>query len=270
MSLWSALGLAKGKREKELEGRYYGSLDPYERRGEQAQETYLDRAMEFDPTAALERYGQASTNEFSRALQREMENLRGSAVGAGRLDTGFQTQDEDRVVTDLGSRFQDDLARQSLGATGLELRNLEGMGSFGQQQGNTFLDLLTGGLDRETAARKARLGTTMDFAKTAAGLAASSRRWKRAIRPIADALALVEELEGVRFEWKADGRADIGLIAEQVAGVLPEVVQRDAQGDPVAVEYAKLTAVLIEAVKGQQAAIRQLEAKLDALVGAGV
>ncbi len=136
--------------------RYMAAFDPTKRRADQAQDFYLEGATNFDPTEALGRYGDAAYRGFERNLGREMETLRGSAVGAGRLDTGFQTEDEDRVVTDLGERYHDSLARQSLGATSLELRNLEGVGAYGAGQQNSYLDLISGQLDRETAEKNAK------------------------------------------------------------------------------------------------------------------
>lgn len=79
----------------------------------------------------------------------------------------------------------------------------------------------------------------------------SSRRWKTNIRPLESALDKVERLRGVTFEWKADGKRDIGLIAEEVGQVVPEVVAYEDNGeDARSVDYARLTALLIEAVKG--------------------
>ncbi len=140
----------------ETYNRYMAAFDPTKRRADEAQDFYLEGATGFDPTEALERYGGAAYNDFSRNLSRQMETLRGNAVGAGRLDTGFQTEDEDRVVTDLAERYQDDLARQSLGATSLELRNLQGVGAYGAGRENTYLDLISGQLDRETDERNSK------------------------------------------------------------------------------------------------------------------
>ncbi|MEF8797224.1 MAG: tail fiber domain-containing protein, partial [Salinivenus sp.] len=80
-------------------------------------------------------------------------------------------------------------------------------------------------------------------------------------------------LRGVRFRWTADGRADVGLIAEEVAQVLPELVTYEADGTTVrGLRYAPLVSVLIEAAKGQQAAldaaaetVAAQRAELDAL-----
>ncbi|MBI1924247.1 tail fiber domain-containing protein [Candidatus Poribacteria bacterium] len=81
----------------------------------------------------------------------------------------------------------------------------------------------------------------------------SSRRWKTNITPIENALGKVQRLRGVSYSWKADGKHDIGLIAEEVGEVIPEVVAYEENGqDAKSVDYARLVAVLIEAVKEQQ------------------
>lgn len=92
----------------------------------------------------------------------------------------------------------------------------------------------------------------------------SSRRWKKNIRTIDNALGKIERLRGVTFDWKADGKRDIGLIAEEVGEVIPEVVAYEENGvDAKSVDYARLVSVLIEAVKEQQAEINDLRDKLQ-------
>jgi uncharacterized small protein (DUF1192 family) len=94
----------------------------------------------------------------------------------------------------------------------------------------------------------------------------SSRRWKTNIRPIQGALDKVEHLTGVYYDWKADGEHDIGLVAEDVGQVIPEVVAYEANGkDAKSVDYARLTALLIEAVKEQQAQIQTLKSEIERL-----
>lgn len=83
------------------------------------------------------------------------------------------------------------------------------------------------------------------------------------IQTITCALGVVERLRGVSFDWKPDGKHDIGLIAEDVAEVLPEAVAYDESGrDIKAVDYSRLVAVLIEAVKEQQLQIKNQEHSL--------
>ena len=99
----------------------------------------------------------------------------------------------------------------------------------------------------------------------AAVVETSSERFKTNIAPLDGALATVRSLRGVSFDWKRDGQHDIGLVAEEVAQVLPEVVHA-ADGGVRGVNYGRLTAVLIEAVKEQQAQIERLEDLLERLL----
>ena len=82
----------------------------------------------------------------------------------------------------------------------------------------------------------------------------SSRRWKTNIKTLPDALEKVEKLRGVSYDLKASGKHEIGVIAEEVGAVVPEIVQWEKNGkDAQSVDYTRLTALLIEATKAQQA-----------------
>ena len=88
----------------------------------------------------------------------------------------------------------------------------------------------------------------------------SSRRWKTHIKTLPDALSRVERLRGVSYDLKDSGKHEIGVIAEEVGAVVPEVVSYEANGkDASGVDYSRLTALLIEAVKQQQTQIRRLQ-----------
>lgn len=81
-----------------------------------------------------------------------------------------------------------------------------------------------------------------------AWLTYSSRRHKQNIEPIDDALAKVEDLSGVRFDWNPEqgGGQDTGFIAEEVAAVLPELVVWEPDGKNVAgLKYDRITALSI-------------------------
>jgi hypothetical protein len=81
----------------------------------------------------------------------------------------------------------------------------------------------------------------------------SSLAYKTNVRTFDHALETVGRLRGVRFDWKESGEAAVGLIAEEVAEVVPELVSQE-DGAPSGVSYANLVAVLVEAVKEQQTA----------------
>lgn len=99
-------------------------------------------------------------------------------------------------------------------------------------------------------------------------IAQSARRFKDSIRSIEQPMELVRRLRGVRFRWKPEygGDEDVGFIAEDVAAVIPEIVQRDnATGDILGVDYTRLVAVLVEALKEQDQRLRRMEELLQRL-----
>jgi trimeric autotransporter adhesin len=89
-----------------------------------------------------------------------------------------------------------------------------------------------------------------------ASYSSSDRRWKKNIESLESSLDKVSNLQGVSYEWKTDEYPDfglmegkqIGLVAQDVEQVLPELVSEGKDGYK-AVSYTKLTAVLVEAVK---------------------
>jgi hypothetical protein len=94
----------------------------------------------------------------------------------------------------------------------------------------------------------------------------SSRTFKTDIQPLQGALDKIERLQGVTYQRKSDSKHEIGVIAEDVAQVVPEVISRDPETNEVeGVDYSRLTALLIEAVKTQQAEIQRLQVRLDEL-----
>lgn len=109
-------------------------------------------------------------------------------------------------------------------------------------------------------------GTTLADAWTVR----SSLRFKTNIQPLGGALEKIEQLQGVTYARKDDGKPEIGVIAEDVEKVVPEVVSRDPDTNEIqGVDYSRLAALLIEAVKTQQAEIQQLKARLEELTSKG-
>ncbi len=92
----------------------------------------------------------------------------------------------------------------------------------------------------------------------------SDVRLKDNIVPLSGALAKVKSLQGISFSWKDSGQAEIGFIAQDVEKIVPELVVTGNDGLK-AVKYGNIVALLVEAVKDQQAQIDSLEAELEAL-----
>ena len=101
----------------------------------------------------------------------------------------------------------------------------------------------------------------------------SDVRLKRDIQPIENALGSILRLGGKTFTWRFDefpeegfdDELDLGLIAQEVEEVLPQLVQEDRDGYK-AIEYGKLAAVLVEAMKEQQNQIEQQQAHIASLL----
>jgi len=90
----------------------------------------------------------------------------------------------------------------------------------------------------------------------------SARELKENIQPIMGALGKVLKLEGVSYDKKANGQHEIGLIADDVQEVIPEVVS-SKDGKAEALHYSRLTAVLVEAVKELTCEVESLKAQLQ-------
>ncbi len=78
----------------------------------------------------------------------------------------------------------------------------------------------------------------------------SDRNLKKDIEPLENSLAKISTLKGVSYNWKDESNPEkqIGLIAQEVAKVYPEVVREDKDG-LLSVGYQNLIAPIIEAIK---------------------
>ncbi|NCE88445.1 tail fiber domain-containing protein [Pseudomonas sp. Q1] len=84
----------------------------------------------------------------------------------------------------------------------------------------------------------------------------SDRDLKQNVQPLQGSTDKILQLKGVSYEWLDSGKHDIGLIAQDVEKIYPDITRK--QGDHLQVDYQKLVAPLIES-------IRELDARLDAL-----
>lgn len=94
----------------------------------------------------------------------------------------------------------------------------------------------------------------------------SDESLKENIAPIENALGKVVDLRGVEFDYKETGDHSIGLIAQEVEKVLPDLVYESEEGIK-SVAYQNIVAVLIEAVKEQQIQIELLKYEINSLKG---
>jgi hypothetical protein len=98
----------------------------------------------------------------------------------------------------------------------------------------------------------------------------SDRRLKENIKLIENPITIIDQIRGVTFDWTDEHMArrggedgyfvrkhDIGVIAQEVQAVLPELVGTREDGY-LAVKYEKMVPLLIEAIKAQQKTIDSL------------
>jgi len=84
---------------------------------------------------------------------------------------------------------------------------------------------------------------------------------KTNIHTIENSIEITKQLRGVKFNWIDNDKPSVGVIAQEVEKVLPELVSNTS---PKTVNYNGLIGVLIEAIKEQQIRIEELERKLNA------
>jgi trimeric autotransporter adhesin len=110
-----------------------------------------------------------------------------------------------------------------------------------------------------------KAGDTMSGNLTAPGFFYSSdRRLKTDIQDI-QGLEMILALHGVRFKWKSNGNPEIGLIAQEVEAVLPELVKTDEKSGIKSVKYGNLVAPLIEATKELHQMYQSLDQRVQNL-----
>jgi len=204
--------------------------------------------------------GAGNTANGNFALTKNSTGSNNTAVGYSALSTNTTGSD----LTCVGS---------ACGVTSVALSNATAIGSHAQVGISNALVL--GGTG--TYAVKVGIGTaTPSNVFTVAQGAGepvsdgwttySSRRFKSNIEPLHGALDKVEHLRGVTYDLNANGKHELGVIAEEVGSVVPEVVTWENGGTEArSVDYGRLTAVLIEAVKEQQTLIREQKARIEEL-----
>ena len=102
--------------------------------------------------------------------------------------------------------------------------------------------------------------------------ATSDKRLKKNIIKIDNALDKISQLNGVTFDWKeeakrpdGENKKSVGLIAQEVQKVLPEVVTEREHNGHLAVNYEQIIPLLVEGIKEQQSQIEDLQDEIKKL-----
>ncbi|NIP54592.1 MAG: hypothetical protein GWN67_21135 [Phycisphaerae bacterium] len=173
--------------------------------------------------------------------------------------------------TNYGGHFE------ATGTTGIAVYGWARNNADAQNYGGQFIAEGTRGIGVYGQADSANgwgvvgVGGEYDFYANGPGVnygASSSVRWKRNIQAIDKPLDKVLKLQGVYFDWDAEhgGEHDVGMIAEEVGQVLPEIVGYEDNGvDATGMDYSKLTPLLVEAVKELKGENDRLKSRVEAL-----
>ena len=193
-------------------------------------------------------------------------------IGAGEDLNLYHGGTNSYIVNDTGDLFIDSAADIQLDAGGADIKfNNAGTYHFniGQSSNDTVLTQCVNDADIKFNGQDGGSGITaltLDMSEAGAATfnnnvtAYSDERLKSNIETIEGGLDKVEKLRGVTYT--RDERDNIGVIAQEVEKVLPEIVlTADDMMGTKSVDYSRITAVLIEAVKELSARVKELEDK---------
>ncbi len=98
----------------------------------------------------------------------------------------------------------------------------------------------------------------------------SDERLKENIVDASSQLDVIKNVKVREFDWKSSSKHDIGMIAQELKDVIPNVVIEggdDVTEEPFGVDYGKLTPYLIKAIQEQQTVIEDLKSRIETLEG---
>jgi hypothetical protein len=193
----------------------------------------------------------------------------GTVSGSSQIDVASTTGD-----IALGTRTSGNYVASLVAGTGVTLSNNSGEGAtptiaIGQAVATNsevqFAKVGVGGASDATYELKVTgdIGATGDIV----AYVSSDERLKNNVEVISNPIEKVQALRGVTWEWNnlasdaAKQSPNLGVIAQEVEAVLPQLVH-DRENGFKGVDYAKLTGLLIEAIKEQQKQIDELKSRL--------
>ena len=118
--------------------------------------------------------------------------------------------------------------------------------------GSQFYPQTDGGLDLGHPSVRWQNGRFSGTVDAANFNTTSDATLKTNVETLTGSLDAVKALRGVSFDWIENGNSEVGVIAQEVEAVVPDVVSTNDQGIK-SVKYGNLVGVLIEAIKEQQA-----------------
>lgn len=183
------------------------------------------------------------------ALQSNTSGERNTALGwsAGQ---SFNTNESDNISIGYGSGLLNDQNTLRIG---------DGTGAGDGQLNRAFIH----GIRGITTGVADAVAVLIDSAGQL-GTVSSSARYKENITDMADASDAIMNLRPVAFNYKTDSTKSTvyGLIAEEVAEVLPYLAVKDAEGSAQTVKYHELPVLLLNEMIKMKKEIEELRSRL--------
>jgi hypothetical protein len=187
--------------------------------------------------------GGGNTAIGSAALLFNTSGDSNTAIGSGAL--GSNTTGSENVALGEGA--------------GLNVTTATNVICIGSDGGNVNNSCFIGNIRGVTTQNADAMPVLIDSAGQL-GTMNSSKRFKKAIKPMDNASEAVLALKPVSFHYKSDNTntPQFGLIAEEVAAVNPDLVVRDENGEIYSVRYDAVNAMLLnEFLKEHKAFLEQ-------------
>ena len=110
------------------------------------------------------------------------------------------------------------------------------------------------------------LGSVTQVSSTGVAYNTSSDARLKDVTGEARGLEVINELNPVAYNWKVDGKADEGLIAQEVLDIVPNAVT-GSEEEQYYMDYSKLVVHLVAGMKEQQTQIDALQSEINLLKG---
>jgi len=191
----------------------------------------------------------ATTSAWGAMTDEDKSKLNGIAAGANLITNNNQLSNGAGYITGISSAN----VTTALGFTPYNATNPAGYTTYTSNQATNTNSNVTFG--------------TVSATGDVVAYASSDKRLKDNIVNIENPIEKVQKLNGVTWDWNSNADElqqslpNVGVIAQEVEEVFPQLVH-DRENGYKGVDYAKLTGLLIEAVKEQQKQIDELKSRL--------
>jgi len=185
-------------------------------------------------------------------------------LAVNRSDTKLTFNPSSGTLFSTIGQFPDIIGNTAAASSGTASLTIRGTSSGTKNLGNGGSIAMTDGVPSSTTLTGTLVvtgGVGISGQLTAATLVeTSSVRFKENIEPIKDALSKILNLNGVIYDRKDESSLrEAGLIAENVNEHIPNVVTKDDEGNVYGLQYTKLVAYLVEAVKTLKTELDELK-----------